>query len=159
MNSAKLRVITASLMCVLLASSPAIAATCSITGQHLLSAYAKAKGNGFKFQCSDSTRTHKGFYSLPGRLGCKGRKTSVSKMVVFLFTGKKVKNGWKISDVTARGSGTISKSLGSEKLRLIVDGISFMAKYDIYITKIKLKHASKSCNNNLNVTLTDAFGS
>jgi len=132
------------------------AATCTIQGQNLVVAYSKARVNGYKFKCSD-LNIAKSVYSVPGRLGCKGRrKNPMGEIYVRLFSGKALNHGWKISDASARGGpGTISKTTN------IGIGLKakppLMSKYDYYISKLFLKHSSKGYSN-ISSVITDAFG-
>jgi hypothetical protein len=157
MKSVKFRVVLAGAILLLFTASSAIAATCTITGQNLVVAFAKARSNGYIFHCEDAFATARGFYSIPGRLGCRGRKNVPYEFHVILFGSKTPQNGWIIQDVTAAGGpGSTRKSLQSHQVYLTTD-VPIMAKYNIYITKMKLKHRSKSCSN-IRSVITDAFG-
>ena len=173
-----LKYLLASTLSVLLIGQ-AQAASCEISGQNLLVAYEKARSNGFKFACGmlkKKTKFLKGkprpywhfsnnkkLYSLPGRLGCKGRALTSQHVRAKFFAGK-TKHGWSIVDVQARGQpGTIKKNLAANSVRASVYRVTLSGKanigqsFDYYIRKLILRHPSKSCGN-IQSTLTDAFG-
>jgi len=159
MKSVKLRATCIAVLSVLFIGMGSVhAATCTIKGQNLVVAYTKAKGNGFKFTCWDMNDTSRGFYSVPGRLGCKGRKNVPTPLWISLFSKTNSKmNGWKISSVTARGGpGSTTKDMRGYEVQLTTN-VPLLAKYNVYITKMKLSHRTKACSN-INSVLTDAFG-
>ncbi len=142
--------------------APANAATCTIKGMDLITAHGKANGNGYRFSCKNGIGTTRVYMvPSPSQLGCKGKSISIKgKVSASLFEGKPLKNKWKISDVTARGTNTVEKRInvvGGVKLKS-TSTVVLRAPYKFYISQMKLKHPSKGCRN-IRAVLTDAFGS
>jgi len=134
-----------------------VADTCTIQGNDLVVAFSKARSNGYNFYCKDMYYTASGFYSVPGRLGCRGIKRLPSDLTIFLFGGKLPQNKWVIESVYAAGGPGSTRKVYSDNRVILHTGVPILSKYNVYITKMKLKHRTKNCNN-INNVINDAFG-
>jgi len=163
-----------------LTTIPTFAGTCTISGQSLLTAYTYAKNSGLHFLGEAQSRTGKRkplyvtksgkLYTVPGKIGIKGRAPRPSKISAYFFKGHGLKHGWKISSVRHGSNPTgafkyITSTSTSTKINLVsTDKLSIGKSYDYFITRIVFKNAkpSKTCGNDLvtqQMALRDIFGS
>ena len=135
----------------------AVAGTCVIRGQGLVSAYVLAEQEGFRSfglgyrNKGSSTRWGK-IYTVPGKLGVKGRATAVIRKAGASFfrprrAAQHLRQGWKITDVRYAGSPTAvgHKILNGTYIYLYTrDKIPVARQYNFYITSFTLTHPQPS---------------
>lgn len=143
------------------ATASAVAGTCVISGQGLVTAFALAEQEGYRsFGVGirkKGNRRHGKIYTVPGRLGVKGRaKSGVLKAAGYFFkphrTTQRLKGGWKITDVRYGGTPTAvgHKILNGTYVYLYTrDFLTNFQTYDFYITSFTLTHPQpgRKCGN------------
>jgi len=144
----------------------ALAGTCVVRGQGLVTAYTYAEQGGYRSRgtafTAEGRRSATGkIYVVPGKLGIKGRSKSIGGVRIrgsFFCKGTRTEkpsqlhNGWKITDVRYGGSPTaVSQQIfNGECINLKTrDLLTIGKRYNFYITQITLTHPNpkKKCGN------------
>ncbi len=144
-------------------SGSALAGTCIVKGQGLVTAFTYAEQGGYRSRGSAIALKHRPLragkiYVVPGKLGIKGRSKAQRRIRgLFLCKGlgqvNDLHNGWKITGIRYGGSPTaVAEHIASNGTCISLttrDEIFPGKSYNFYITRFTLTHPSpgKKCGN------------